>query len=172
MRFKAPHIYRADLFPPPSEILRSRPPRAADGVIYRWSDVDTAVRTTGLLTAGRNPRDRTDPVCRTVARPAPLPHQCREVFGDVHRCSRQPEDAGLGHELTLLSRVGFLGRIRPAGRDGGRSGGTARESCPGETRWAMVWTCLLSDIFNHPMFSWFSPGFQHCPCIVQSSVAV
>ena len=28
--------------------------------------VETAVRTTGLLTAGRNPGDRTDPSCQTL----------------------------------------------------------------------------------------------------------
>ena len=109
--------------------LRCRPgtPRPPDGGscgrgdFIGSPDVETAVRTTGLLTAGRNPGDRTGPACRTVARPAPLPHQGREVFGDVYRCSRQPGDAdiaGPGHELTLLPRVGLSGRIRPAGRDG------------------------------------------------------
>ena len=29
-------------------------------------DVETALRTTGLLTAGRNPGDRTDPVCQLL----------------------------------------------------------------------------------------------------------
>ena len=40
-------------------------------------NAETAVRTTGLLTAGRNPGDRTDPVCRTVVIPAP--HRIRAV---------------------------------------------------------------------------------------------
>ena len=88
-------------------------------------NAENAVRTTGLLTAGHNQGARTGPACRTVARPAPLPHQGREVFGDVYRCSRQPghaDIAGPGHELTLLPRVGLSGRIRPAGRDGAGDG--------------------------------------------------
>ena len=44
-------------------ILRTGPPRAADGVISsRGPDGEVALRTTGLLTAGRNPGDRTGPV--------------------------------------------------------------------------------------------------------------
>ena len=75
--------------------------------------VEVAVRKTGVLTAGRNPGGRTDPVCQLLTtegnnvtfQRAIIPRQGREVFGDFHRCSRQPEDAGiagLGHELTLL----------------------------------------------------------------------
>ena len=113
-------------------------------------DAETAVRTTGLLTAGRNPGRQNGPRLPHRGDPSSPPHQGREVFGDVYRCSRQPGDAdfaGPGHEPTLLPRVGLSGRIRPAGRDGtGDSLGEAsgpgcglrgprwdRESCPGET---------------------------------------
>ena len=96
------------------------PPTGADvRATAGGTDDNTALRTTGLLTAGRNPwTERTPPAAPWKDR---LPGQAREVFGDFHRCSRQPEYAGiagLGHELTLLPRAGLSGRIRPAGRDG------------------------------------------------------
>ena len=41
------------------------------GAFAGGPDMETAIRTTGLLTAGRNRGGRTGPACRTVARPAP-----------------------------------------------------------------------------------------------------
>ena len=72
--------------------------------------VEVEVRTTGLLTAGRNPGDRTGPACRTGARPAPRATRAMR-YSATSTCAAGSSLAagGTGHEPTLLPRVGPSG---------------------------------------------------------------
>ena len=138
----------------PTCLRPSRALRPLRGGVRRWQgqgpplDAALTLRTTGLLTARRNPGDRTCPDCLTVAIPTPRPTRAVRYSATSTGAAAI---AGPGHELTPLPRVGPLGGIRPAGRDGtgdglGETSGpgsglrgprSGRESCPGGMGCAM-----------------------------------
>ena len=101
-------------------------------------DVETAVRTTGPLTAGRNPGDGTDPVCRTVVIRAP-----RRIRAVKYSAT---STGAAGSQGTPTSSV-LAKRAEPC-------------SGPPVIRLENVRYYLLSDIFVGPIFAGFSPGFS------------
>ena len=103
-------------------------------------NAENAVRTTGLLTTGRDPGDRTGPACRTGARPAPRPTRAVRYSA---MSTGAADSQGTPTSSALAKRWA--------------SGHPAR-------KW------LLSDIFNDSISACFRLVFQHCPCATSDTV--